>query len=289
MSQHAVQIPMSPRLIPGTDLQLHQVPSATDNLIWLISSASGDAFAVDGPGVKEVDHYCDLHGLNLVGILNTHIHGDHIGINHALEKSSRLETMTVVGARKTAESIPGLTCPVEDGDVVEILSTRVDVMLTEGHINGHISYLIGEALFCGDTLFGGGCGYLFDGPPTTMHESLQRLAALPPETLVCCAHEYTEDNMAFAWWVGADSDALITRIKEVSKLRSRGETTLPSTIGLECDTNPFIRVYDHAVVKASSDHAGRRVEPGAATFALLRAMKDQKRYKDAPRPDYPAG
>ncbi len=288
MSHHVVQVPMVPRLIPGTELTLHQVPSATDNLIWLLSSSDGSAFAVDGPSVKEVDLYCEAQGLTLVGVLNTHIHGDHIGINHALQKSDRLKELMVVGAKKTADAIPGLTHPVEDGDSLEILSTRVEVMLTEGHINGHISYLVGGALFCGDTLFGGGCGYLFDGPPRTMHESLQRLAALPPETLVCCAHEYTQDNMAFAWWVGAENDALISRIRDVHERRRKGATTLPSTIGLERQTNPFIRVGDEAVTAACSKHAGREVDPGAATFALLRGMKDQKKYREDPRPGYPA-
>ena len=155
-------------------------------------------------------------GSILMGILNTHTHGDHIGINHALMRAGRLDAMTVVGARKTADAIPGLTMPVEDGDRIEVLGTPVDVMLTEGHINGHISYLVGGALFCGDTLFGGGCGYLFDGPPSSMHESLQRLAALEPDTLVCCAHEYTEDNMRFAWWVVL-TEALTARIREVAK------------------------------------------------------------------------
>lgn len=287
MTQHAVQEPMSPRPIPGTDLQLHQVPSASDNLIWLVSAPNGDAFAVDGPTVREVDLYCEAHRLRLVGILNTHIHGDHIGINHALEKAGRLKSLMVVGAKKTAEAIPGLTHAVDDGDRIEILGTMVDVMLTEGHINGHISYLVGGALFCGDTLFGGGCGYLFDGPPDKMHASLQRLAALPAETLVCCAHEYTEDNMRFAWWLGADSPELTSRIKQVAEVRRRGASTLPSTIGLECATNPFIRAFDEDVIAACSSHANKDVEAGASTFALARALKDKKAYRSTPRPDYP--
>ena len=289
MSKHAVKIPMPSRPIPGTELTLHQVPSAMDNLIWLISSTGGDAFAVDGPTVGEVDAYCEEHGLKLVGILNTHIHGDHIGINHALAKEGRLTEMRVVGAKKTADSIPGLTDAVEDGDHIEILGTPVEVMLTEGHINGHISYVIGGALFCGDTLFGGGCGYLFDGPPQTMHESLQRLAALPAETLVCCAHEYTEDNMHFAWWVGSETEDLILRIKDVAARRAEGATTLPSTIGIERATNPFIRACESDVVAACSERAGRAVEPGAQTFAVLRGLKDQKIYREAPRQNYPAG
>ena len=287
MSKHVVEFPNPAQRIPGTELMLHQVPSATDNLIWLISAPDGQTFAVDGPGIREVDSYCEQHRLTLIGILNTHTHGDHIGINHALMRAGRLDAMTVVGARKTADAIPGLTMAVNDGDRIEVLGTPVDVMLTEGHINGHISYLIGGALFCGDTLFGGGCGYLFDGPPSSMHKSLQRLAALEPDTLVCCAHEYTEDNMRFAWWVGADSEALTERIREVAKIRGRGASTLPSTIGLERATNPFIRVFEEAVIAACSKKTNTAEEPGADTFAKLRRLKDEKIYRDHPREGYP--
>ena len=287
MSKHVVEFPNPAQRIPGTELMLHQVPSATDNLIWLISAPDGQTFAVDGPAIREVDSYCEEHRLTLIGILNTHTHGDHIGINHALMRAGRLDAMTVVGACKTADAIPGLTKAVDDGDRIEVLGTPVDVMLTEGHINGHISYLIGGALFCGDTLFGGGCGYLFDGPPSSMHKSLQRLAALEPDTLVCCAHEYTEDNMRFAWWVGADSEALTARIREVAKIRGRGASTLPSTIGLERATNPFIRVFEDTVIAACSKKTNTAEEPGAATFAKLRRLKDQKVYRDHPREGYP--
>ena len=287
MNKHVVEFSNPAQRIPGTELMLHQVPSATDNLIWLISAPDGQTFAVDGPGIREVDSYCEQHRLTLIGILNTHTHGDHIGINHALMRAGRLDAMTVVGARKTADAIPGLTMAVNDGDRIEVLGTPVDVMLTEGHINGHISYLIGGALFCGDTLFGGGCGYLFDGPPSSMHKSLQRLAALEPDTLVCCAHEYTEDNMRFAWWVGADSEALTERIREVAKIRGRGASTLPSTIGLERATNPFIRVFEEAVIVACSKKTNTAEEPGADTFAKLRRLKDEKIYRDHPREGYP--
>ena len=109
MSKHVVEFPNPAQRIPGTELMLHQVPSATDNLIWLISAPDGQTFAVDGPAIREVDSYCEEHRLTLIGILNTHTHGDHIGINHALMRAGRLDAMTVVGARKTADAIPGLT------------------------------------------------------------------------------------------------------------------------------------------------------------------------------------
>ena len=188
MSKHVVEVPNPAQKIPGTDLMLHQVPSATDNLIWLISAPDGQTFAVDGPAIREVDIYCEEHRLNLMGILNTHTHGDHIGINHALMRAGRLDAMTVVGA-DFADAIPGLTMPVEDGDRIEVLGVPVDVMLTEGHINGHISYLVGGALFA-------------EIPSLVMRISFRWTTELDASGLnawrqllspihwVCCAHEH---------------------------------------------------------------------------------------------------
>ena len=279
---------MSSCPLPGTSLTLHQVPSASDNLIWLLSDTTGATYAVDGPTSTEVDAYCSREQLRLVGILNTHVHADHIGINVALQKEGRLKDLRVVGARKTAEAVPGLTDPVEDGDVIDVLGTQVEVMLTEGHLDGHISFVIGGAVFCGDTLFAGGCGYLFDGPPSAMHASLQKIAALPDETLVCCAHEYTEDNLRFAWWLEADTPALDARIQEVGALRSEKRSTLPSTIGLEKTTNPFLRVFEEGMVEQCVSKSGEVVQFGEETFAGLRALKDRGVYRKSPRPGYPA-
>jgi hydroxyacylglutathione hydrolase len=153
-------------------------------------------------------------------------------------------------------------------------------MLTEGHIDGHVSYVFGDVLFSGDTLFAGGCGYLFDGPPEAMFGSLTRLSALDPATRVCCAHEYTQDNLRFAWSVEPDNDALADRIRRVWALRAEGRASVPSTIAEERATNPFLRHHSPtlraSVAKAFPD---RDLSTPEAIFAATRALKDRKDYR----------
>ena len=175
--------------------------------------------------------------------------------------------------------MPGLTRGVDEGDVVRIGNCSGQVLLTEGHINGHVSYLFGDVLFCGDTMFGAGCGYLFDGPPETMHASLERIATLDPATRVCCAHEYTEDNLRFAWSIDAGNEALAARIRNVWALRARGECSVPSTIAEEKATNPFLRHHDEGLrgrVAAAMELSG---DAPSDYFAATRALKDRKDYK----------
>lgn len=278
---HVVQHANPPQRSPGGRLEIHQIPAATDNLIWLaVHPDTREALAVDGPNAQPVLDYCSQHGLNWTTVVNTHIHGDHIGINRELQQRGRLSAMRVVGAAQTAEAIPGLNCAVKEGDNLELLGLPTTVWRTEGHINGHLSYIIDGVLFCGDTLFAGGCGYLFDGPPQRMHESLQRLAQLPTETLVCCAHEYTQDNLRFAYTVDRDNPALQERIRQVWATRNQGGCTLPSTIGLEQRTNPFLRVQDpaiHAALRQSMPEVD--VRSPADVFTALRQLKDARHYK----------
>jgi hydroxyacylglutathione hydrolase len=238
--------------------KVHQVPAANDNLIWLIEWGKGNAAVVDGPSADEALLYCQQHELTLRVILNTHTHGDHIGINRALLQSGALSSLQVYGAAQRSAEIPGLTHPLREGDLIKLGPLSISVWETEGHINGHLSFILDEFLFCGDTLFAGGCGYLFDGPAEKMYRSLQRFAALPPETYVCCAHEYTEDNLRFALLVEPTNQAIRERALHIAELRAEGKSTLPSTIALELSTNPFIRA-------ASADD-----------FAQKRSLKDRK-------------
>jgi len=188
--------------------------------------------------------------------------------------------MRVIGAKKTQSAVPGITEAVDEGDTVDVFGMSMQVMLTEGHINGHVSYLIDGLLFCGDTLFAGGCGYLFDGPASAMYESLRRLRTLPPETRVCCAHEYTQDNLRFAFSVDSENAALRARIAEVWQLRELGESSVPSIIETELATNPFMRFDDRrlraAVAKAMPTQP---FTTDAEAFAATRALKDTKAYK----------
>lgn len=278
--EHVVSRPTPPFVSRSGALEVHQIPAWQDNLVWLaVCTKTRAAAAVDGPEARSVLDYCERHGLTLTTILNTHTHMDHVGINHELARLGRLDALRVYGPARKAADVPGLTDPLDDGGVAEIGAVRFDVMLTEGHIDGHLSYVHDDVLFCGDTLFGAGCGRLFDGPPEKMHASLTRLMALDPATRVCCAHEYTQDNLRFAWSVEPDNAALAARIKDTWALRGRGECTMPSTIGLERATNPFVRHASPTLVaRVGAAWPGRALDAPAAIFAATRALKDRKDY-----------
>ncbi len=287
---HVVTKATAPFRSASGRLVVHQIPAARDNLIWLIVAEGGEAAVVDGPSASEVLDYVDVHGLRLSTILNTHTHGDHVGINRDLERRGLLATMRVVGPKRAANGVPGITEPVDDGDRVEFGGEIAHVLLTEGHIDGHVSFVMDGLLFCGDTMFGAGCGYLFDGPPAKMHDSLTRLSALDEGTRVCCAHEYTEDNLRFAWSVEPDNPDLALRIAETWKLRADGRSSVPSTIGIERRTNPFLR-HGSATIREHVARAmpERLLTTAAEVFAATRALKDRKDYKTIPDSDLPLG
>lgn len=277
---HVVTRPTAPFPTKSGRLTVHQIPAATDNLVWLIATPSGEAAAVDGPDAAGVLEYCAARRLRLTALLNTHTHGDHVGINRDLERRGLLAGLRVYGPKRAAADVPGIDRPVDEGDAFELFGVPVRVMLTEGHIDGHVSFVIEDVVFCGDTMFGAGCGYLFDGPPAKMHDSLTRLAALPGETRVCCAHEYTEDNLRFAFSVEPGNGALGERIRATWALRRRGECSVPSTIEVEKRTNPFLR---HGSAELVAHVKEKMPDSDLSTperiFAATRALKDRKDYK----------
>jgi hydroxyacylglutathione hydrolase len=279
--QHVVTHPTPPFSSRCGRLTVHQVPAWVDNLVWLVvCNETGETAVVDGPEAEAVLDYCKAHGLRLTTVLNTHTHGDHIGINRDLQRRGLLEGMMVVGPSRRAADVPGLTRGVDEGDLARVGEVEGRVMLTEGHIDGHISYVFSDLLLCGDTMFAGGCGRLFDGPPAKMHESLQRLAALPSDTWVCCAHEYTQDNLRFAWSLEPGNTALAERIGQAWALRAEGGCTVPSRLGVERETNPFLRTGSAelvASVRAALPDAplGTPLE----VFTATRRLKDLGAYK----------
>lgn len=279
--EHAVSKPTPPFRSASGKLEVHQIPAWQDNFIYLlVDVGTGQAAAVDGPEARPALEYAKLEGLELTTIINTHTHFDHVGINQSLADAGQLEAMTVVGPARKASDVPGLTRGVDEGDVVTWGGVQGRVLLTEGHIDGHVSYVFDDLLFCGDTLFAAGCGYLFDGPPAKMYESLRRLRELDRETKVLCAHEYTQDNLRFAWTVEPENDALSQRIRDAWAVRASGGATVPSKVGLERDTNPFCRWDSEDLRRHVAEQSGRALAEPAEIFAATRALKDAKRYRE---------
>ena len=218
------------------------VKNSLQNYIWLLEhEASREVIAVDPTEAGLVEQYCSAHQLKLAQIWLTHWHKDHIGGVPELIASRNIP---VYGPRAELSKIPFISLPLEDEGQFEFHGLNVDVIAVPGHTLGHIVYFIDalDVLFCGDTLFAMGCGRVFEGTHQQMYASLSRLAALPARTKVYCTHEYTLSNAQFARQVEPDNLAIQERFDRAEAQRMLGQCTLPSTIELELETNPFIRV-----------------------------------------------
>ena len=251
-------------------LEIHQFPCLNDNYGYLIHEPkSGATAAVDTPDAKAIEKALTEKGWTLTHILNTHHHYDHAGGNEELKKKTGC---TIIGPRGEASKIPGLDCPVGEGDMVELGETRARVIDVPGHTAGHIAYYFEDegVAFVGDTLFALGCGRLFEGTPEQMWNSLSKLMALPDDTTVYCAHEYTQANARFALTVDPDNAELAARAKEIDEKRAKGEWTVPTTIALEKATNPFLRARDGKLRHAIGLDSASDVE----VFAETRRRKD---------------
>lgn len=227
--------------MPASSLEIVRIPALSDNYIWLVhDSASGETLVVDPAEAAPVLTVASQRGWQIGQIWNTHWHPDHIGGNAAI--------VAATGARVTAPAaeaakIPGIDRAVGEGDIVYLGDHAAQVMSVPAHTAGHIAYHFAQddAVFVGDTLFAMGCGRLFEGTAEQMFTNMGRLAALPGDTQVYCAHEYTLSNGRYAAVAEPDNAAIAVRLAAVEAMRERGEATVPTTIAAERATNPFMR------------------------------------------------
>jgi hydroxyacylglutathione hydrolase len=251
-------------------LKIIQLPVLTDNYIYLLHDTETGSTAVVDPALSQpVFDTLKQQGWPLNWILNTHHHPDHVGGNLELKARTGCK---VIAANADKDRIPGFDQGVEDGDVINIGQYSAKVIATPGHTSGHVVYYFIEAatLFCGDTLFAMGCGRLFEGSAEQMWQSLQKIKALPSNTRIYCAHEYTQTNGLFALTMEPENQALQQRVNEVTELRTRNQPTVPSTLQQELDTNPFLR-EDSLVLQRQINCEGRSP---VAVFAEVRRLKD---------------
>ncbi|WP_210244155.1 hydroxyacylglutathione hydrolase [Arenimonas fontis] len=247
------------------------LPALEDNYIWLLTGAGGDAVVVD-PGEAAPVLDAVARGLRPVAILVTHHHPDHIGGIRELRERFDLPVYAPVEPRIGLDDC----IRVREGDRVDLpaLGLALQVMEVPGHTLSHVAYYGGRYLLCGDTLFSLGCGRLFEGTPAQMLASLDRLASLPPDTLVCCSHEYTEANGRFAKAAEPDNPARDDHLAEVAVARAAGRPSLPSSIGRERAGNPFLRLESPGIRASLSARLGRPPRDRLEAFATLRAWKD---------------
>lgn len=261
---------MAPMTMPHT---LHPLPAFSDNYIWVLHNGQ-QALVVDPGEAPGVLAHLREHRLELAAILITHHHADHTGGVAELRAATGAPVYGPV-----AEPMPEPLTRLDQGEHVDLLGLRFEVIHVPGHTAGHIAYYCADLdgtplLFCGDTLFSGGCGRLFEGTPAQMLDSLDRLAALPPATRVCCTHEYTLSNLRFARAVEPDNAPLAAHAQHCEHLRQRNLPTLPSSIGLELTLNPFLRSREATVAARVRQHTGQASLDDVGVFAALREWKN---------------
>jgi hydroxyacylglutathione hydrolase len=270
--------------MPAPALRVERIPTLRDNYTYLIiDSGTGEAAVVDAPEAAPVVARVDQLGVRVVKVLSTHHHPDHSAANPEL--AARFGA-PVLGHASDKSRLPGFTQGLEEGNRVAIGRLEAEVVFIPAHTRGHIAYVLPGAVFCGDTLFAGGCGRLFEGTPAMMHEALNvKLARLPDDTRVYCGHEYTENNLRFALTLEPGNTALQERMARVRATRAapasdwhratEAEMTVPSTLAEERATNPFMRAHSAELVASVRARQPDTATDPVSILGAVRALKDR--------------
>ncbi|MDT3666453.1 hydroxyacylglutathione hydrolase [Cronobacter dublinensis] len=248
-------------------MNLNSIPAFEDNYIWVLNNEDGQCLIVDPGEAEPVLRAIEENQWQPVAILLTHHHHDHTGGVKALV--TRFPNLVVYGPEETSK---GAQVIVNEGEKFNILGCEFLAMATPGHTLGHFSYFSFPYLFCGDTMFSAGCGRLFEGTPTQMYQSFQKINALPGETLICCAHEYTLSNLKFLVAILPDDPVLTQYYREVKELRAKNQKTLPSILKNERQINLYLRMEDDDLINKINPDL--RLSPPEERFAWLRSKKD---------------
>ena len=251
-------------------IDVHAIQAFKDNYIWLIEFGQRQAVVVDPGDPVPVTKQLRERGLELCAIVVTHAHWDHVD---GITTLRQLFPVPVYGPAK--EAVTGLTHPLNEGQRIALGELSLQVMEVPGHTKGHIAYHGDDVVFTGDTLFGAGCGRIFDGTAEQLYTSLQRIARLPDETLNYCAHEYTESNLRFALAVEPNNPHVAERLEQTQAVRQRGGATIPAPLWLEKQTNPFLRCHHPDVIAAASRYCKRALDNELDVFTALRSWKDK--------------
>ena len=253
------------------------IKAFNDNYIWALANNNNEKIALVDPGDAAVCiEYIEANNLILSTILITHHHSDHVGGIEKLLEYAKTKSWSVAVYGPANERIAQLDVTLKENDIVTLaeLNCQLNLLDLPGHTKGQIAYYNNDMVFCGDTLFSGGCGRLFEGTPEQMHNSLTKLANLPKNTLIFCAHEYTQANLAFALALEPKNSDLHSYAEQVKLKRQQKQATIPSNIGLERKINPFLRCQESSIIHAERAYTNQKKSSDSEVFAAIRAWKD---------------